>query len=181
MIGRFFSFLKAAQIWSTRPMRYSPIQADQKKPNWAATRPQSANTAHTSEARTHTHIWSAHTHTKSAHTHTHLKRTHTRRARTHTHTHLKRAHTHLKHTHTHIWSTHTSEARTHTKSAQTDSRVNWALLRFFEHGWINRQNYIEMHVLANIRVNSRLRKACLNVNSGEKGMCISILNLCFHS
>ncbi len=34
-----FSFLKAAQIWSTRPMRYSPVQADQKKPNWAATRP----------------------------------------------------------------------------------------------------------------------------------------------
>ncbi len=29
----------AAQIWSTRPMRYSPVQADQKKPNWAATRP----------------------------------------------------------------------------------------------------------------------------------------------
>ncbi len=28
-----FSFLKAAQIWSTRPMRYSPVQADQKKPN----------------------------------------------------------------------------------------------------------------------------------------------------
>ncbi len=25
-----------------------------------------------------------------------------------------------------------------------------------------------MHVLANILVNSRLRKACLNVNSGEK-------------
>ncbi len=25
-----FSFLKAAQIWSTRPMRYSPVQADQK-------------------------------------------------------------------------------------------------------------------------------------------------------
>ncbi len=24
-----FSFLKAAQIWSTRPMRYSPVQADQ--------------------------------------------------------------------------------------------------------------------------------------------------------
>ncbi len=36
LIGRF-SFLKAAQIWSTRPMRYSPVQADQKKPNWAAT------------------------------------------------------------------------------------------------------------------------------------------------
>ncbi len=34
-----FCFLKAAQIWSTRPMRYSPVQADQKKPNWAATRP----------------------------------------------------------------------------------------------------------------------------------------------
>ncbi len=34
-----FSFLKVAQIWSTRPMRYSPVQADQKKPNWAATRP----------------------------------------------------------------------------------------------------------------------------------------------
>ncbi len=33
------SFLKAAQIWSTRPMRYSPVQADQKEPNWAATRP----------------------------------------------------------------------------------------------------------------------------------------------
>ncbi len=32
-----FSFLKAAQIWSTRPMRYSPVQADQKKPNWAET------------------------------------------------------------------------------------------------------------------------------------------------
>ncbi len=30
-----FCFLKAAQIWSTRPMRYSPVQADQKKPNWA--------------------------------------------------------------------------------------------------------------------------------------------------
>ncbi len=30
-----FSFLKAAQIWSTRPMRYSPVQADQKKPNLA--------------------------------------------------------------------------------------------------------------------------------------------------
>ncbi len=34
-----FIFFKAAQIWSTRPMRYSPVQADQKKPNWAATRP----------------------------------------------------------------------------------------------------------------------------------------------
>ncbi len=34
-----FNFLKAAQILSTRPMRYSPVQADQKKPNWAATRP----------------------------------------------------------------------------------------------------------------------------------------------
>ncbi len=32
-----FSFLKAAQIWSTRPMIYSPVQADQKK--------QSGNTA----------------------------------------------------------------------------------------------------------------------------------------
>jgi len=39
LIGRFLSFLKAAQIWSTHPMRYSPVQADQKKPNWAATRP----------------------------------------------------------------------------------------------------------------------------------------------
>ncbi len=28
-------FFKAAQILSTRPMRYSPVQADQKKPNWA--------------------------------------------------------------------------------------------------------------------------------------------------
>ncbi len=34
-----FNFFKAAQILSTRPMRYSPVQADQKKPNWAATRP----------------------------------------------------------------------------------------------------------------------------------------------
>ncbi len=34
-----FNFLQAAQIWSTRPMRYSPVQADQKKPNWAAIRP----------------------------------------------------------------------------------------------------------------------------------------------
>ncbi len=30
-----FNFLKAAQIWSTRPTRYSPVQADQKKPNLA--------------------------------------------------------------------------------------------------------------------------------------------------
>ncbi len=34
-----FNFLKAAQILSTRPMRYFPVQTDQKKPNWAATRP----------------------------------------------------------------------------------------------------------------------------------------------
>jgi len=34
-----FHFLKATQIWSTRPMRYSPVQADQKKPIWAETRP----------------------------------------------------------------------------------------------------------------------------------------------
>ncbi len=34
-----FNFLKAAQILSTRPMSYSPVQTDQKKPNWAATRP----------------------------------------------------------------------------------------------------------------------------------------------
>ncbi len=27
----FSFFFKAAQIWSTRPMRYSPVQADQKK------------------------------------------------------------------------------------------------------------------------------------------------------
>ncbi len=39
-----FHFLKAAQIWCTRPMRYSPVQADQKKPIWAANR-QSGNTA----------------------------------------------------------------------------------------------------------------------------------------
>ncbi len=38
LIGRLI-FLKAALIWSTRPMRYSPVQDDQKKPNWAATRP----------------------------------------------------------------------------------------------------------------------------------------------
>ncbi len=34
-----FSFFKKAQIWSTRPTRYSPVQADQKKPNWAAVLP----------------------------------------------------------------------------------------------------------------------------------------------
>ncbi len=31
-----------------------------------------------------------------------------------------------------------------------------------------RKNYIKMHVLANILVKSRSRKACLNENSGEK-------------
>ncbi len=30
-----FYFLKAAQILSTRPMLYSPVQTDQKKPNLA--------------------------------------------------------------------------------------------------------------------------------------------------
>ncbi len=30
-----YIFFKAAQILSTRPMRYSPVQADQKKPNLA--------------------------------------------------------------------------------------------------------------------------------------------------
>ncbi len=84
--------------------------------------------------------------------HAHLKRAHTHLKRTHTHlkcahTHLKRAHTHLKRAHTHIWSvrTHTSEAYVHISEAHahTHSRVNsarilnWALLRFFEHGWIN--------------------------------------------
>ncbi len=34
-----FNFLKAAQILSTHPMRYFPVQADQKKPNWEATHP----------------------------------------------------------------------------------------------------------------------------------------------
>ncbi len=29
-----FNLLKAVQILSTRPMRYSPVQAEQKKPNW---------------------------------------------------------------------------------------------------------------------------------------------------
>ncbi len=38
LIGRLFNFLKAAQILSTRPMSYSPVQTDQKKPNWGATR-----------------------------------------------------------------------------------------------------------------------------------------------
>ncbi len=129
-----FSFLKAAQIWSTRPMRYSPIQADQKKPNWAATRPQSANTAHTSEARTHTHIWSAHTHTKSAHTHTHIwsAHTHTKSAHTHTHTSEARTHTSEAHTHTHlkhahIWSAHTHEERANRQPRQLSSPpIFWA-------------------------------------------------------
>ncbi len=35
LIGRLLIFLKHAQILSTRPMRYSPVQADQKKPNLA--------------------------------------------------------------------------------------------------------------------------------------------------
>ncbi len=71
--------------------------------------------------------------------------------------------THLKCLHTLIWS-----ART-----QTDILVNFEQILsspplFW--AWMNkfRQNYIKMHVLANILVNSRLRKACLNVNSGEK-------------
>ncbi len=78
--------------------------------------------------------------------------------------------------------------RTHLKRVHTDSRVYSANTELSSPpllcAWMNkfRQNYIEMHVLANILVNSRLRKACLNVKSGErKGMCISILNLCFHS
>ncbi len=33
-----FHFFKAAQILSTHPTRYSPLQADQKKPNWVGCR-----------------------------------------------------------------------------------------------------------------------------------------------
>ncbi len=62
---------------------------------------------------------------------------------------------------------------THLKCTHTDSRVNSARILSSPPllcAWMNkyRQNYIKMHVLANILVNSRLRKACLNVNSGEK-------------
>ncbi len=98
-----------------------------------------------------------HTHLKRTHTHTHLKHahTHTSEARAHTHTSEARAHTH-------IWS-----ARTHTRIWIARTQIDastlheyWALLRFFW-AWMNkfRQNYIKMHVLANILVNSRLRKA----------------------
>ncbi len=87
------------------------------------------------------------------------------------------AHTSEAHARTHSWSTcaRTSEALTHThlKRTHTDSQLCaniklsspplfWAWMNKF------RQNNIKMHVLANILVNSRLRKACLNVNSGEK-------------
>ncbi len=134
--------------------------------------------AHRSEARTHTHlkrahthIWSARTHTSEAHAHTHLKRTHT---------HIWSTRTDPKCAHTHIWSartdpkrahTHTSEARAHTHTSEAHAHrqprqlcVNTKLsspLLFW--AWMNkfRQNYIKMHVLANILVNSRLRKACV--------------------
>ncbi len=54
--------------------------------------------------------------------------------------------------------------RTHLKCTHTDNRVNSARILSSPPllcAWMNkyRQNYIKMHVLANIRINSRLRKA----------------------
>ncbi len=69
------------------------------------------------------------------------------------------AHTSEAHTHTHTH-THTHLKRTHTDSHVNSARIlNWALFC----AWMNkfRQTYIKMHVLANILVNSRLRKACV--------------------
>ncbi len=65
---------------------------------------------------------------------------------------------------THIWS-----ARTHRQLCQLCANTKLSSPPQFW-AWINkfRQNYIKMHVLVNILVNSRLRKACLNVNSGDK-------------
>ncbi len=73
-------------------------------------------------------------------------------------------HTHLKRTHT-----DTSEAHTHRQLCQLCANTKLSFPPQFW-AWINkfRQNYIKMHVLVNILVNSRLRKACLNVNSGDK-------------
>jgi len=64
---------------------------------------------------------------------------------------------------------HTSEAHAHRQPRQLCANTKLSSPPLFC-AWMNkyRQNYIKMHVLANILVNSRLRKACLNVNSGEK-------------
>ncbi len=91
--------------------------------------------ARTSEALKHTHIWSAYAHTSEALTHTYLKRLHS-----------------------HIWT-----ARTQTAVRQSlvfncaNTKLGSPLLFW---AWMNkfRQSYIKMHVLANILVNSRLRK-----------------------
>ncbi len=89
-------------------------------------------------------IWSARTHLKRTHTHTHIwsarTHTHTSEAHAHTHTHLKRTCAR-----THIWS-----VRTQTVASTVSPPLFWA--------WMNkyRQNYINIHVLANILVNSWL-------------------------
>ncbi len=77
------------------------------------------------------------------------------------------------------FSAHTSEAHAHRQPRQLCVNSELSSPPLFC-AWMNkyRQNYINMHVLANNLVNSRL-SICLNVNSGErKGMCLSILNLC---
>ncbi len=67
------------------------------------------------------------------------------------------------------FSAHTSEAHAHRQPRQLCVNTELSSPPLFC-VWMNkyRQNYIKMHILANILVNSRLWKACLNVNSGEK-------------
>ncbi len=93
-------------------------------------------------------------------------------ARMHTHTSEAHTHTSEAHAHTH---THTSEACAHRQPRQLCTNTELSSPLFFC-AWINkfRQNYIKKHVLANILVNSRLSIVCLNVNSGEKGMCLKV-------
>ncbi len=87
------------------------------------------------------------------------------------HTHIWSAHTHIWSAHTHIWSAHTHiwSAHTHRQPRQLCVNTELSSPPLFW-AWMNkfRQNYIKMHVLDNILIKSRLRKACLNVNSGEK-------------
>ncbi len=77
-----------------------------------------------------------HFHIVYARRHAHLKRTHPHLKRTHPH--LKRTHPHLKRTHPHLKRTHAHLKRTHTDRRVNSPRIlNWALLCFFEHGWIH--------------------------------------------
>ncbi len=72
--------------------------------------------------------------------------------------------------------------RTHLKRTHTHSRVYTVRILNFPPlfcAWMNkyRQNYIKMHVLASMLVNSRLSSMCLNVKTAESRH-VSVYQIC---